>query len=81
MTSIFISYAREDFLIAKKLTEELNRHEYKVFLDQQSIQLGAHWQEDILKHLKMRMYLSHLLLNIAISLIILMQRLLALYPM
>ncbi|HAL9606200.1 TPA: toll/interleukin-1 receptor domain-containing protein [Escherichia coli] len=52
MTSIFISYAREDFLIAKKLTEELNRHEYKVFLDQQSIQLGAHWQEDILKHLK-----------------------------
>ncbi|BEO78734.1 MULTISPECIES: toll/interleukin-1 receptor domain-containing protein [Serratia] len=52
MTNIFISYAREDFLIAKKLTEELNRHEYKVFLDQQSIQLGAHWQEDILKHLK-----------------------------
>lgn len=52
MTNIFISYAREDSSIAQKLTEQLIRHEYNVFLDQQSIRLGAHWQEDILKNLK-----------------------------
>ncbi|HDS5296547.1 TPA: toll/interleukin-1 receptor domain-containing protein, partial [Klebsiella quasipneumoniae subsp. similipneumoniae] len=52
MINVFISYAREDVLIAKKLTEELSRYDYNVFLDQQSIRLGSHWQEDILKHLK-----------------------------
>ncbi|EAM6457895.1 toll/interleukin-1 receptor domain-containing protein [Salmonella enterica subsp. enterica] len=71
MTNVFISYAREDVLIARKLTEELSRYGYNIFLDQQSIRLGSHWQEDMIKNLKMQMYLSHLLLNIAISLTIL----------
>ncbi|HBR3148190.1 TPA: toll/interleukin-1 receptor domain-containing protein, partial [Klebsiella pneumoniae] len=39
MINVFISYAREDVLIAKKLTEELSRYDYNVFLDQQSIRL------------------------------------------
>ncbi|EBC2924014.1 TIR domain-containing protein, partial [Salmonella enterica] len=46
MTNVFISYAREDVLIARKLTEELSRYGYNIFLDQQSIRLGSHWQED-----------------------------------
>ncbi|ECF0143079.1 TIR domain-containing protein [Salmonella enterica subsp. enterica serovar Monschaui] len=49
MTNVFISYAREDVLIARKLTEELSRYGYNIFLDQQSIRLGSHWQEDMLK--------------------------------
>ncbi|EBI4610144.1 toll/interleukin-1 receptor domain-containing protein [Salmonella enterica] len=52
MTNVFISYAREDVLIARKLTEELSRYGYNIFLDQQSIRLGSHWQEDMLKKLK-----------------------------
>ncbi|ECG1080444.1 toll/interleukin-1 receptor domain-containing protein, partial [Salmonella enterica subsp. enterica] len=52
MTNVFISYAREDVLIARKLTEELSRYGYNIFLDQQSIRLGSHWQEDMLKNLK-----------------------------
>ncbi|EBX8440575.1 toll/interleukin-1 receptor domain-containing protein [Salmonella enterica subsp. enterica serovar Oranienburg] len=52
MTNVFISYAREDVLIARKLTEELSRYGYNIFLDQQSIRLGSHWLEDMLKNLK-----------------------------
>ncbi|ELX9021304.1 hypothetical protein C9E92_08090 [Salmonella enterica subsp. enterica serovar Wilhelmsburg] len=52
MTNVFISYARENVLIARKLTEELSRYGYNIFLDQQSIRLGSHWQEDMLKKLK-----------------------------
>lgn len=52
MSKIFISYAREDSAIAQRLTAELNQRKHNVFLDQQSIRVGAHWQEDIIKHLK-----------------------------
>lgn len=52
MTKIFISYAREDSTIAQRLTAELQQRKHDVFLDQQSIRVGAHWQEDIKRHLK-----------------------------
>ncbi|HHA1824480.1 toll/interleukin-1 receptor domain-containing protein [Enterobacter hormaechei] len=52
MAKIFISYAREDSPIAQSLAGELLKNNHDVFLDQQSIRLGSHWQEDILHHLK-----------------------------
>jgi len=52
MAKIFISYAREDSSIAQSLTAELNQRKHEVFLDQQSIRIGSHWQEDIKRHLK-----------------------------
>lgn len=52
MAKIFISYAREDSSIAQRLTAELHQRKHDVFLDQQSIRVGAHWQEDIKRHLK-----------------------------
>lgn len=52
MAKIFISYAREDSSVAQRLTSELNQRKHDVFLDQQSIRIGSHWQEDIKRHLK-----------------------------
>lgn len=52
MAKIFISYAREDSQIAQRLNSELHHRKHDVFLDQQSIRIGAHWQEDIKRHLK-----------------------------
>lgn len=52
MAKIFISYAREDSQIAQRLTRDLHQRKHDVFLDQQSIRIGAHWQEDIKRHLK-----------------------------
>lgn len=52
MAKIFISYAREDSSIAQRLTTELHKRKHDVFLDQQSIRVGSHWQEDIKRHLK-----------------------------
>ena len=52
MANIFISYAREDTPIAQRLTAELSQREHMVFLDQQSLRIGGHWQEDIKRFLK-----------------------------
>lgn len=51
MTHIFISYAREDGSTAQRIAEELRQKNHYVFLDSQSIRIGAHWQEDIKRHL------------------------------
>ena len=52
MANIFISYAREDTPIAQRLTAVLSQREHMVFLDQQSLRIGGHWQEDIKRFLK-----------------------------
>lgn len=52
MAKIFISYAQEDSSIAQRLTAALQQRKHDVFLDQQSIRVGAHWQEDIKRNLK-----------------------------
>jgi len=52
LAKIFISYPNEDKGLASQLHRELVTKGHKVFLDQQSIRLGAHWHEDITRNLK-----------------------------
>jgi hypothetical protein len=52
LAKIFISYPNEDRGIADQLHRELIAKGHEIFLDQQSIRLGAHWHEDITRNLK-----------------------------
>jgi hypothetical protein len=47
MANVFISYAREDFEVAKHLYHELIRLGQKPWLDKESLLPGQHWESAI----------------------------------
>jgi TIR domain-containing protein len=60
-TTIFISYAREDFDAAKKLSEDLKRAGLTPWLDKKSLVPGQNWRASINNAIKKSRYFVPLL--------------------
>jgi hypothetical protein len=50
--SVFISYAREDLLVAKKIFKRLSKRGHKPWLDEFSLKKGADWEYEVRKAIK-----------------------------
>ena len=50
--TVFLSYAREDLDVAKELHEALEREEVDVWLDQERLEFGEHWEQGIQRQLE-----------------------------
>ena len=49
---VFISHAREDYLVAEKLYDFLTRKGYSPWLDKKKLKVGANWDYEVKKALK-----------------------------
>lgn len=65
--SIFISYAREDSVIANKIYNDLIKEGFEPWLDTENILLGQEWPSETLKKLKESDYVLILLSNNSLS--------------
>jgi hypothetical protein len=66
-TDVFISYAHDDQDFARKLSDELNRKNFSVWLDREAIEPGENWQNDLQQALDSSEWFVFLLSSTSLS--------------